>query len=307
MYSQRLQICQDDRARGLTASWPQLWPSHAAVTLDWCFCLVGSFTPRISQTFLLKVYSSKEKNGSNADFCLIRRLLRCCEFTNINIFMHINCFLRPHTPSSIIHSSVLHSHRFPIMNVHHHHSETFSSKHLQMGRQSAGITDHCGRRTCWGRTQLDQNPSCQLWSLNTGYSRFQALVFPPVLAISDILQFIHFHTASPLLLHPLITMVKTQHTALSASVAMFFPSSPSHFPSVCLKSPCCWPVSAWLIALWLTFTNMTMKLRKAKISVLTCACCGIHGLSRLCSTVDGCFLPWVAPCGWAWPPAQTPP
>lgn len=50
-----------------------------------------------------------------------------------------------------------------------------------------------------------------------------------------------------LLLHPLITLVKTHHAALSARVAIFFPFCLSHFPSVCLKSPCCCPGAAWLI------------------------------------------------------------
>lgn len=46
-------------------------------------------------------------------------------------------------------------------------------------RESAGTTGQRGRRTCRGRTALDQNPSCQVWSLNTGCDRFRLFLPSP--------------------------------------------------------------------------------------------------------------------------------
>lgn len=45
--------------------------------------------------------------------------------------------------------------------------------------ESAGTTSQRWRRTCRGRTPLDQNPSCQVWSLHTGCYRFRLFLPSP--------------------------------------------------------------------------------------------------------------------------------
>lgn len=133
------------------SGWPCTWPDSEltpALALIRCRYTWLVFLPRqhlhkhvVFLSFKAESLFIKEnQNGWNPDFCLIHGLLRSCEFTNMvceatHPLVH-KSFIFPTFPLFPHHECPPSSLKHVILQL------TFSSKHLQMGWQSAGITDH---------------------------------------------------------------------------------------------------------------------------------------------------------------------